>query len=234
MCYHVSQHKDVKDIRKKIPAKFREDNADKFKPVYHVSGFAKPWLPVLVSDRGVKTLDFFRWGLIPGWVKEEKDWKANTLNARNDEFFEKASYKNYWRNRCLIVCTGFFEPHTPEKGVASKSQKTESWYIKSTADEFFTLGAVYSFWKGMPTFSIITTTASPLMAEIHNEAKRMPLILDNEDVRDSWLLGDLKQEEMGDLMGYRPEDKYLDAFRTIDGVMNNRVDTNVPEVLTPL
>jgi len=43
-------------------------------------------------------------------VKEEKDWKANTLNARNDELFFKMPYRDSWMNTCLVICTGFFEP----------------------------------------------------------------------------------------------------------------------------
>lgn len=70
-----------------------------------------------------------------------------------------------------------------------------------------------------------------MMEEVHNDGKRMPLIFDDPDIRDQWLLGSLDQKEMSRMMGSHPDDSHLVAYRTIDGIMNNRVDTNVPEAI---
>jgi putative SOS response-associated peptidase YedK len=166
--------------------------------------------------------------LIPGWVKDEKDFKANTLNATCEDLFEKPSYRSYWKNRCLIAVSGFFEPHHVDG-----QKNSQTYYVCPKHGELLTLGGIFSVWKNMPTFSIITVPASPLLEEVHNEKKRMPLILDGEHA-EAWLLPDLTKDEMTDLMVSFPEDSKLDAFRVMNQVLNTRVDTNIPEVTQPM
>lgn len=226
MCYHVSSSLGDEKLKSLLKKKSIL-NADKYVPGYHFHGFSKPYLPV-VSTLNPNALDFFRWMLIPGWVKDEKDFKANTLNATSEGLFEKPSYRSYWKNRCLIAVSGFFEPHHVD------GQKTnQTYYIRPKKGELLTLGGIFSVWKEMPTFSIITVPASPLLEEIHNEKKRMPLILDNENA-EAWLLPDLSKDEMADLMVPFPDDSKLDAFRVMDHALNTRVNTNIPEVIQPM
>jgi putative SOS response-associated peptidase YedK len=45
----------------------------------------------------------------------------------------------------------------------------------------------YDSQQPIRTYTIITTEANPLMAEIHNTKKRMPVIVQNQY---DWLLGD--------------------------------------------
>ena len=44
----------------------------------------------------------------------------------------------------------------------------------------------------IPTFTIITTDANPLMAEIHNTKKRMPIILKPEFEKEYLLTGNIQ------------------------------------------
>ncbi|REA58180.1 SOS response-associated peptidase [Dyadobacter luteus] len=225
MCYHVSNELDADEIARefRLPAAKLEN----FKKGFDLNGFDKPYLPV-ISKESPRELTTYRWRLVPSWVKEEKDWKANTLNARNDELFTKASYRDSWQNRCLVLCTGFFEPHYPVLG----GKEHESWYIKPTTKKLFALGAIYSKWNGMNTFAIVTTDASPKMAQIHNDGVRQPLILTG-DAALSWLIPDLTQNEMSDLMEFKYPDDKMEGYRTIDGIYNARQDTNVPEAIQP-
>lgn len=203
---------------------FRPDHREHYRPYYEVSGFTRPFLPV-ISNEDPNAIQLYRWTLLPGWVKDEKSFKANTLNARNDRLFESAVYRSYWKNRCLVTVTGFFEPHeVPDR------KQNESWHIKKKDDSIMTLGGIWSKWGDTSTFTIITTDASPLMAEVHNGKKRMPLVLEG-DAADAWLMADLTKDEMQDLMKTPDVDNILDAYRVMDGVTNTRVDTNVPEVL---
>lgn len=222
MCYHVSSKLGDEQLKSQLSRKAVQ-NADKYTPGHHFHGFSKPYLPV-ISTLNPDVLDFYRWMLIPGWVKEEKDFKANTLNATCEDLFEKPSYRSYWKNRCLIAVSGFFEPHQ-----VAGQKSSQTYFVRPKQGELFTLGGIFSVWKGMPTFSIITVPASPLMEQVHNEKKRMPLILDG-DQADAWLIPDLTQAEMSDLMIPYPDDSKLEAFRVMDQVLNTRVDTNVPEV----
>lgn len=225
MCYHVSNESDPEELKREF--KLPVDKLEKFKKRYDFVGWEKPYLPV-ISSANPRVIDMYRWRLVPSWVKEEKDFKANTLNARNDELFTKNSYKNSWKNRCLVLCTGFFEPHYPILG----EDHYESWYIKPKEKKYFALGAIYQPYQGENTVSIITTDASPLLADIHNDGKRQPLILTGSAAI-SWLIPNLTQDEMADLMVYKYPDEKLIAYRTIDNVFNARVDTNVPEAIQP-
>ncbi len=237
MCYHTSLvEESVPDLQRKLQVKIwkYETFKEKYKPNFHINGFDHPQIPVIRPEgKTEKVVDLLRWGLIPHWVKEPKEWKANTLLARNDEMFDKASYKHYWQNRCLVIVTGFFEPRDRQVaglvGPASKVQKTESWYIKSKTEPFLFLGGLYC--NG--TVCVITTDTSPMMSKIHNDGKRMPLILDDPDMIDEWLLSDMSKEEMIRMMDSHPDDDSLMAYRTLDGIMNNRVNTNVPEANLP-
>ncbi|UCS92294.1 SOS response-associated peptidase [Echinicola marina] len=225
MCYHVSLNKDIKTVEKDFDKKVAEP--DRFQSGYHLNGFAQPYLPVL-STHDKKAIHMYRWKLFPHWVKDESSWRANTLNAKGEELFEKGSYKAYWKNRCLVICNGFFEPHHPYG-----QKKAQSYYIRPKEGGYFTLGAIYSVWHDIPTFSIITVPANPLLEEIHNEKKRMPLVLDG-DQAEAWLIEDLNKDEMTDLMVPYPNDSKMEGYRVMDGVTNSRLDTNVPEVLEPI
>jgi len=75
--------------------------------------------------------------------------------------------------------------------------------------------------------------ASPFMAEIHNEKKRMPLILEGEKA-EAWVLPDLTKPEMTDLMQTYDKDENLITYQVLEGGANSMFNTNVPEVIEPL
>lgn len=225
MCYHVSNEFDASDIAREF--RLPETKLELFKKKYDFNGFEKPYLPV-ISMENPRELTAYRWRLVPGWVKDEKDWKANTLNARNDELFDKASYRQYWGNRCLVICTGFFEPHYPVIG----GKEHESWYIKPKDKKFFALGAIYNVFQGVPTFAIVTKDATPLMAKVHNDGERQPLILTGNAAL-SWLIPNLTRSEVEGIMNFDYPDEKLEAYRTVDGIYNAKQDTNVPGAILP-
>lgn len=236
MCYHLSllaeRFDDFVDYFD-IPGYNKDYYNEIYKKSYHVNGFSRPLIPVIRPEGDSVVIDMFRWPLIPHWANQGKKFNANTLNARNDELFNRPSYRGYWKNRCLIIASGFFEPRDRKlaglPGPASPVQETESWYIKHSDEPYFTLGGIYC--NG--TVSIITTVASPKMEKVHNDGKRMPLIFDDPDSRDQWLLGELDQKQMARMMDSHPDDEHLVVYRTIDGIMNSRVGTNVPEAILP-
>lgn len=197
MCYHVGSPSKA-DLKVYLPKKkILYNGAENF----HVSGFSRPYLPVTLNNLDDSVISA-RWKLLPFWVKTEQEANkyANTLNAESESIFEKASYKNYIaKNRGLLYVTGFYEPHKV-KGV----KETENYFIYFPKHEIFTLGIVYSQFndadtgESYPTFSIITTPANPLLEEIHNEKKRMPLVIP-ESNREAWLFAE-EQDEIQQLM----------------------------------
>src|SRR5688500_12588187 len=60
----------------------------------------------LNSDR---TIELFRWGLIPAWAKDIKiGYKM--INARADTIAEKPAFKNaFKKRRCIVPLSGFIE-----------------------------------------------------------------------------------------------------------------------------
>jgi putative SOS response-associated peptidase YedK len=155
---------------------------------YHADGFTRPYLPILASDNQDAVVPA-RWKLLPYWVKtEEEAWKyANTLNARSEEVYEKASYKNYIKkNRCLLFAGGFYEPYHP------KPRVTVPYFITHIENAPIAMGCIYADWTDQDTgvvtrtFTIITTEPNELLGKIHNEGQRMPLIL-TPDKWDQWL-----------------------------------------------
>lgn len=219
MCYHTS-HPDERAIRKHFKSLGSEYQGDR---IYHVSGFARPYLPAILNNDPSKVVAA-RWKLIPFWVKDEEGAKkyANTLNAESESIFEKASYKNFIKkNRGLLVVDGFYEPHKV-KGV----KDTENYYLHLPDQEPFTLGVVWAEFNGYPTFSIITTAANEQLEEIHNEKKRMPFVVDPSD-REAWMsAGD--PVEIKQLM--RPWDGTFNAHRVARVTAARGVDTNTPDI----
>ncbi|MFZ4860798.1 SOS response-associated peptidase [Sphingobacterium sp. Mn56C] len=192
MCYHTSTP-SKKELEQSFPSLHVSYTGDEN---YHVSGFTRPFLPVTLN---AQTADIVaaRWKLIPYWIKTEAEAAkyANTLNAEGERIFEKVSYRNaISKTRGLLYVKGFFEPHKVEG-----KKETENYYIYKPGQEIFTLGVVYSVFADQetgetyPTFSIITTAANALLSEIHNQKKRMPLII-AADNREAWLNATGKQE----------------------------------------
>lgn len=235
MCYHVSTPKweqmklFADEKRLSIPSYTKENYED----YYHISGFARPYLPTLLNDS--KDITLSRWKLLPFWVKNEDEANkyANTLNAKSEELFEKKSYSPYiQKHRGLLFVDGFFEPHEV------KGQKeTDNYYLSMPEHKIFALGIVVSPWKDQSTnnhyntFSIITTTANELLSEIHNVKKRMPLIVPANKWTE-WLNAGSKAE-IENLM--QPlEDGILQAWQVKRVTGARGENTNVKEIQTEL
>lgn len=226
MCYHAS----VPDyIQFKIHFPTKKITYDMDKPYYHVSGFTRPFLPVTLNNEP-EVIQGAQWKLLPFWVKNEEQAKkyANTLNAESESIFEKASYKNYIKKyRGLLWVDGFFEPHKNRVTGAS-----ENYYIYEPDKRIFSLGIVFSPWVNEETgevrntFSIITTKANELLAEIHNEKKRMPLVIPEAD-RDAWLFADGKEQIESLMVPYEGE---FSAHKVHRVTADRTGETNRPDI----
>lgn len=172
---HYGKQADWEDLKKRLP------------PVYHASGFGHPDLPVIASNNP-EIIQTFEWGLIPPWAKDPASATQisnKTINARSEEMFEKPSFRNAAKkNHCLIIVDGFFEHHW-------KDGKSFPHFIQHKSEEPMTLAGIWEEWNGKHTVSILTTSANPLMARIHNNPKaahepRMPVIIDPKN-HEEWL-----------------------------------------------
>lgn len=185
MCFHYQQSQTREEIEKRFRAKF-EVGANYMPAIYN--GFMHPQTPV-ITNKNPDLIQLFHWGLIPNWAKDISIRKQ-TLNARIETIHEKPSFRGSVMNRCLIPADGFFE----WQWLDEKGKNKQKFLITSVNNTLFSFAGLYSQWVDratgeiMNTFTILTTEANELMAEIHNTKKRMPVIL-NSEVETDWLLG---------------------------------------------
>lgn len=237
MCYAISiKEPKLEKIAERIGKARRATveinfNHDFYRPYHFVSGFSFPDLPVAVEDK----LELYKWGLIPSWVKDEKtanELRSNTLNAKSETAYEKPSFrKAIATQRCILPINGFIEWQTLNK-------EKQPYFIKPIETDMFLIGGLYDMWANsetgeiVNTFSIITTEANPLLAEIHNSKKRMPLIIEDKNI-DAWLDKKSSNEVVQSI--FRPyEQNHMTAYQISKQVNSARNNRNVPEILNPI
>lgn len=193
MCFHTALSATPAMLAKR----YQKENSDiqDFSPSYHISAFNHDYYPIITTASEIQKA---QWGLIPYWIKDSEKAVAiqnQTLNARSESVFTKPSFRGPIRHqRCLIPVTGFFDwRHEKDKKIP--------YFISLRDEEIFSLAGIYDYWKDpssgilVPTFSILTTSANEMMAEIHNTNFRMPVILAPTDER-VWLTPTLSEKEI--------------------------------------
>ncbi len=185
--------------------------------------------PVVLVRDGERTIELFRWGLVPSWAESpEAAAKYSMINARSEEIAEPRSYAQPFRQRrCVVPLSGFYEwKHgTPRK---------RPFAIQRRDRTMLSVAGVWERWQpaGHPeplhTFSIVTTRANTFMATIH---ARMPVILDAQDLQ-LWLDPDVHDpERLRPLLEPCPSE-WLSAYEISTAV--NAPTNNRPDVLQPL
>lgn len=230
MCYTVAINKRKEELERRFLAVFDELKHD---PMYAVSGFLHPKLPVIFSESPEK-IGLAQWGLIPHWVKSREqanELHNQTLNAKSETIFEKPSFRACAsEQKCCILVNGFFEWHT-----SGKIKTPHFIYLKDQAP--FALGGLYEDWTDVSTgeivrtCTIITTPANEMMSKIHNEKLRMPFIIPAGEEQ-NWLCT-TGEEATRRLM--LPFDTSQMSAHPVSKLVNGRSgDPNVPEVQLPV
>ncbi|HZH87073.1 MAG TPA: SOS response-associated peptidase [Brumimicrobium sp.] len=190
MCYNVQQKATIKQLTEQFKAQFKMPSL--YNPKENINGFDFPLLPVLKDD-SPDVFQFLNWGLIPHWAKDE-DMRKNTLNAKLETIGEVASFKDINEQRCILPVTGFYE----WKWLDSKGKRKEKYRIQLKNEPVFGLAGLYNSWTNpqngeiVDSFSLLTTSANEIMAEIHNIKKRMPLIMDTQQAKEWLSKGDIQ------------------------------------------
>ena len=86
---------------------FKTHNEVMYPPRYNIT----PTQPIIViiEREGRRTAELFRWGFVPGWVKDPKDFPL-LINARSESVLDKPSFRDAIRNsRCIIPASNYFE-----------------------------------------------------------------------------------------------------------------------------
>jgi putative SOS response-associated peptidase YedK len=120
---------------------------------------------VAVTPAGATLL---RWGFL-------RDSAYTTINARAESLAERATWRNALSDRrCLIVADGFFEWQKTPDG------RKQPYWITREDHAPFAFAGLASDWG---TCAIVTTTAAPEIADLHD---RMPVILEPA-LEEAWL-----------------------------------------------
>lgn len=192
-----------------------------YQPTFFASGFSFPDWPVVTNDA---SFQWMQWGLLPRWLKADHatDFATHTLNARVESLHEKPSFKHLvGQQPCLIPVTSFYEYQT-----VGKEKIPYRIFAKDTS--LFSIAGLWDKWTNPITgditssFTLITTEANPLMAEIHNSQKRMPLILHPSEEK-NWL-------EKGDPKTITP---ISNDFLAATQVNKRTMGKNNPDILLP-
>jgi putative SOS response-associated peptidase YedK len=231
MCFSVNVNLVKEELENRYGATLIDP--DKYRPSYYYHAFGLPEMPAICSGMPDR-IRLLNWGLIPSWIKSDADADAvryKTFNARSESVNTKTSFSfSFKSKRCLIPVKGFFEwQHVGNDKIP--------WYVYHAENEILTLAGLYDEWVSgstgelISTFSIITTDANELLAEIHNSARRMPVILDKSD-ESKWT--DLSTSQAVALSMLKSYPSGNLKAHTIGPLINDRKSNrNTPEVIQP-
>ncbi|TRL38918.1 SOS response-associated peptidase [Rhizobium straminoryzae] len=214
---------------------------DDFPKRYNIA----PTQPILIVAAGerqapgsnlpVRQAMLARWGFLPGWVKDPRDFPL-LINARAETAAEKASFRAAMRHRRVLVpASGFYEWHRPgkEEGGKDGAGKAQAYWIRPKHGGILAFAGLMETWSSadgseVDTAAILTTRANDAIAPIHD---RMPVVIAPEDF-ERWL--DCKTGEprdVADLM--RPaEPDLFEAIAVSDLV--NKVSNMGPDLQAPV
>ncbi len=229
MCYFVEQNIQRKEIEKRFGIMMPED--PRYIPGYFHSAFSKPFLPVITTNKP-NEIQLFQWGLIPSWVHDEntaEKIRNITYNAKSETAWEKPSFRSSIRTkRCLVITHGFFEYHTEEN-------KKIPYYIKLKNNQIFAFAGLYDNWINpvtgeiINTFSILTTSANPLLEKIHNLKKRMPVILP-QAIEMDWIKEGNDRTQTESYLRAFPQDE-MTAYSVSRRISSKNVDIFDPSLI---
>lgn len=230
MCFSVN----VNLVKEELESRYGATLIDKdnYRPSYYYHAFSIPEMPVICSD-DVSRIKLLKWGLIPSSAKNMEDAESirvKTFNARAESLSARRSFSSSFKTkRCIVPVRGFFEWQ-------HRGKEKIPWYIYQSDNSILTLAGLYDTWiydrtgEVFNTFTIVTTEANELLADIHNSAKRMPAILDISQEK-TWLDLSASDKDLNDIL--RPAQIVLKAH-TIGPLVNDRnADRNTPEVIKP-
>lgn len=228
--YTAEEIKEMKWLQKLVNS-FTETHFQR----YHENGF--DYLPSpIITTGSPEAFKFFRWGLVPWQMKNYKeamDLRVRTLNCISEEMYDKPSFRDAAKNgqRCLIPVTGFYE----WRWLDEKGKVKIPYYVSFKNQEIMSIAGLYSRWKDKATekyyysYTVLTTTANPLMEYVHNNKKRMPVFIPKEYEKD-WLNKNLSKDDVLALCQPFNADE-MKANTVSKLITTKEAETNVEDVL---
>jgi len=167
MCGRAKLPEDVSEI--KLDLKIDFDEIGDYRPRWNAAPTSQ--LPVVVSNRGQRTLTLMRWGLIPAWAKDIKIGYS-TFNARAEDIENRPAFRGAWKagRRCLVIADGYYEWRDSDR---------QPFAVALENRGPMTFAGLWDFWCGpdgkpLKSFAIVTTQANEFLRPLHD---RMPALL---------------------------------------------------------
>jgi putative SOS response-associated peptidase YedK len=201
---------------------FRYPEQPNFPPRYNIAP-TQP-VPVVRLWNGARQFVLMRWGFLPGFVKEPKEFPL-VINIRTETVREKPSFRNAFnRRRALMPVDGFYEWHRigkenrpyllrrPDRGMMAFAALWETWHEAGGSE--------------IDTAALVNTHANGAIAAIHH---RSPVILDPKDF-DEWLDPDTDPDDAYRLLRPPPDDllELVPISSLVNKVANDMPDIQVP------
>lgn len=189
-----------------------------------------PTQPIVAiwEAEGRREPHFARWGLVPGWVKDPREFPL-LVNARAESMETKPAFRDALKHgRCIVPASGYYEWHTgPDK-------RKQPYYITRTDGQPMALAGLYTTWSGpngeeVDSVATITVGANAQLSAIHD---RMPAILLDEAQQNTWL--DVREVRARDAaqMALPLEDGVL-KFHPVSSRVNSARDDD-PGLIEPV
>jgi putative SOS response-associated peptidase YedK len=203
-------------------ALFRYREAPDFPPRYNIAP-TQP-VPIVRRHEGERQFALVRWGLVPAWVKDPRQFALLHV-ARSESVNDKPAFKNAMkRRRCLLPADGFYEwsEHGPRR----------PFYIRAKSLSPLALAGLWESWMGpngeeVESVAVITTPANRMLTPI---ADRMPAIVPPEAF-DLWLdCATVDALTAAAFLLPAPEN-LLEAYEVSTAV--NRAANDGPELIAP-
>ena len=182
-------------------------------------------IPIVRVVEGRREFALVRWGLLPSWVKDPKNFTL-LINARGETVNDKPAFKNAMkRRRCLIPADGFYE--WKRDGAVKRP-----YLIRLKGGAPFAFAGLWETWTGpngeeMDSAAIVTTQANRALSPIHD---RMPAIL-TPDAYEMWLDNANVDAKTAAALLVPAQDELFEAYEIAPLV--NRVTNDGPKVQVP-
>ena len=170
MCGRYVNKNSFEDIEKLFQAELIQSPYISIQPSYNIC--PTQYSPVVVSAGEKYYMENMHWGLIPSWSKDSK-FATNLINARIETIQEKPSFKGLINtSRCIVIASGYYEWVQTDSG-------KQPYYIHGE-DNVLPIAGLWTRWKDIKSFTIITKSANSNISNIHH---RMPLIIEQNHIK---------------------------------------------------
>ncbi len=169
-----------------------------FPPRYNIAP-TQP-VPVILPEMGSLRFRLMRWGFLPAWLKDPKDFPL-VINVRSETAAEKPAFRNALkRRRAIMPADAFYEWRRTGKD-------RQAFLIRRRDGRAFGFAALWETYASkdgseIDTAAIMTTDANAMLAPIHH---RSPVLLDEAD-HARWLDPEASPDDVQRLLRPPPDD----------------------------